>query len=260
MTDLPPQVAEVVARIGLPDAPVDSAPPRSGSGATTGELGLLLDWWLTVAPGPDRPLAVTQVQPPTGGTGNDALASMMAGVSAADRAADAGATLLVPGAPTADPVPARAVIGLLARKEASLVTYQSPGMSDRQWMAECAAVRDAIASVGHLRADPLGLLDALAAPELSFVVGVLIGSAARRTPCLIDGTGVLAAALVADRVAHRARGWWRVGSTSTDPARQTAADRLDLPGGLPLGLADDVGMGAQATIRLLGLVTDDAGP
>ena len=74
------------------------------------------------------------------------------------------------------------------------------------------------------------LLDALAAPELSFVVGVLIGSAARRTPCLIDGTGVLAAALVGDRVAHRARGWWRVGSTSTDPARQTAADRLDLPG------------------------------
>jgi hypothetical protein len=34
-----------------------------------------------------------------------------------------------------------------------------------------------------------------------------------------------------------------------------AIDRIDLAPGLPLGLTDDVGRGAQATVALLGLLT-----
>ena len=36
--------------------------------------------------------------------------------------------------------------------------------------------------------DPLALLDSLGASDIAAVAGVLLGAAARRTPCLIDGT------------------------------------------------------------------------
>ena len=86
-------------------------------------------------------------------------------------------------------------------------------------------------------------------------VGVLLGGAARRTPSIVEGTGELAAALVADRLCFRAKDWWRTGSTSPDPARVAAGDRLAIAPGLPLGLTDDAGRGADATIALLAMLT-----
>ena len=83
---------------------------------------------------------------------------------------------------------------------------------------------------------------------------MLLGAAARRTPCLIDGTEPATAALVADRLAFRAKAWWREAATSTDPAQRAAVNRIDLTAGLPLALSDEGGHGAQATVALLRLV------
>ena len=118
-------------------------------------------------------------------------------------------------------------------------------------MVMCADVRDRAAAVVDLRGEPMALLAALPAPGIAYTTGVLLGAAARRTPCLVDGTDELAAALVADRLCHRARGWWRAASDSPDPGRAAAIDRVDLAAGLPLALTDDAGRGAQATLALL---------
>jgi NaMN:DMB phosphoribosyltransferase len=187
-----------------------------------------------------------------------AATAVLAGIAATDRAIDAGATLLVPRVGARDDVSARAVVGLLTRKEASAVVAQSPGMTDREWMTVCAAVRDRMATASHLRGEPLALLDALGAGHLAGVVGVLLGASARRTPCLVDGTDELAAALVADRLSYtRAKGWWRAGSDSPDPGRHAAMDRIDITPGLPLGLSDDAGRGAQVTVAVLRMLTSD---
>jgi nicotinate-nucleotide--dimethylbenzimidazole phosphoribosyltransferase len=102
------------------------------------------------------------------------------------------------------------------------------------------------------------MLEALHAYQVAAVVGVLLSAAARRTPCLVDGTDELAAALVADRLCYRAKGWWRAGSDSPDPGRRAATERIDLAPGLPLGLTDDAGRGAEATLAILTLLTSDA--
>jgi nicotinate-nucleotide--dimethylbenzimidazole phosphoribosyltransferase len=127
-------------------------------------------------------------------------------------------------------------------------------MTDRDWMQACAAVRDHAASAADHRGDPVGLLGAVQAPAVALVVGILLGAAARRTACLVDGTDELAAALVADRICIRAKAWWRAGSDSPDPGRAAAIDRIDLAPGLPLGLTDDAGRGAEATLALLMLI------
>lgn len=243
--DLPAGLAAVVARITAPE-PSPAAVP----GDVTGVLADLDRWWRDCSHG--GPLVVADLDPPAP---DEVLVAVDAGIEAVDRAVDAGATLLVPRVRTRDDEAARTLIALLTRKEASAVVFQSEGMRDRDWMAACAAVRDRAATAVDHRGDPVALLAAVHAPGIALVAGVLLAAAARRTPCLIDGTDELAAALVADRLCFRAKGWWRPATDSPDPGRAAAIDRVDLAPGLPFGLTDDAGRGAQATVALLGLLT-----
>lgn len=242
--DLPAELADVVERIAAPEP---SSDPTTSD--VTGVLADLDQWWRACSDG--GALVVADLGPPAP---DDVLSALLAGIDAADRAVDAGATLLVPRVRVRDDEAARTLIALLTRKEASAVVFQPDGMSDRDWMAACAAVRDRAAGAAEQRGEPVALLAAVGASGVALVVGVLLGAAARRTPCLIDGTDELAAALVADRISFRAKGWWRAASDSPDPGRSAAIDRIDLVPGLPFGLTDDVGRGAQATVALLGLL------
>jgi nicotinate-nucleotide--dimethylbenzimidazole phosphoribosyltransferase len=150
---------------------------------------------------------------------------------------------------------ARAVIALLTRREASAVVHQPAGMTDRAWVAACVSVREAAVPLADLRAEPLGLVERLGAEGLAAVAGALLAAAAERTPCLLDGTGPLAAALVADRLCFRARGWWLPVSDSPDPARTAAVERLGLSPALRLGVYDEEGRAARACLALLALDT-----
>lgn len=240
---MPAAVADALTRIASPaDLVVDS--PHGA----TGELARLWEWW--AARGGDAPLQVAEVTPVSE---SSAEGSLVSGIAAADRAIDAGATLLVPRADARHDHAARAIIGLLTKREASALVDQPEGMSDQVWMDDVTAIRDLMSVHREQTGDHLSLLDGLDAGAIAGIAGVLIGAAARSTPCLIDGTDEWAGALVADRIAHRARHWWRGAATSTDPARTAARERVDIPGGPPLELSDDLGRGAQASVALLGL-------
>ena len=249
MTDpLPPFLGDVIARI---EAPTPAEEPPDIPDDITGSLADLLRWWRELVSA-SRP---TPADVCVDATDLDVDAALRAGLDAADRAVDGGATILVPRVSPRDDVAARTVIALLTRKEASRVLPQPPGMSDRDWMAACARVRDESADVGEHRGAPVDLLGALGASGIAAAVGTLLGAAARRTPCLVDGTDEVAAALAADRLSFRAKAWWRAASDSPDPGRVAAVDRVDLAAGLPLMLTDDRGRGAAATLALLDLLT-----
>jgi nicotinate-nucleotide--dimethylbenzimidazole phosphoribosyltransferase len=241
---LPDEVIAVVERIAAPDGVTAEVPSD-----VTGVLADLLRWWQAMSPGAAPVPAHVHVEP-----ADSAVDAVLAGIRAADRAIDAGSTLLVPTVDDRDDVAARTVISLLTRREASAVVGQPTGMTDRAWMQLCTEVRDRSADAAERRGEPLALLEALGATRMAFVAGVLLATAARRTPCLIDGTDELAAALVADRISYRAKAWWRAGSDSPDPGRAAAMDRIDLPRGLPLALTDDAGRGSAATLALLDLL------
>lgn len=244
---LPPDVADALTRIAAPPEDVAHAPD-----GVTGELARLWEWWAARAA--DTALHVAEVTPPPGPS---AEASLVSGITAADRAIDAGATLLVPRTDERNDHASRAIIGLLTKREASALVDQPDGMSDHVWMADVTAIRDLMAAHREKTGDHLSLLEGLETRAIAGIAGVLIGAAARSTPCLIDGTEEWAGALVADRIAHRARHWWRAASTSTDPARTAARERIDIAAGLPLELSDDLGRGAQASVALLRLTLED---
>lgn len=249
MTDaVPGPLAAVLERIAAPAPDSDPTPPAD----ITGSLAALWSWWAAVGSGqPEGRILLAETPDPDA----DRVAAVLAGVAAADRAVDSGATLLVPRATVRADAAARSIITLLTRREASGVVHQRPGMTDRAWMHLTAEVRDRAAVGADQRGDPLGLLATLGTPAIAMVVGTLLGAAARRTPCLIDGTDELAAALVADRLCYRAKGWWLVASDSPDPGRAAAIDRIDAAVGLPLALDDDSGRGADAVVALLSQLT-----
>jgi nicotinate-nucleotide--dimethylbenzimidazole phosphoribosyltransferase len=239
-------IEALAARITAPEPPA-SDPPLD----VTGELAALLTWWQRVGTAGEPKARVIEWNP-----ADESASAWAAGIAAADRAVDAGSTLLIPRirSQTCDQVTARAVISALTRRDPSAIVHQPLGMPDREWMQLCADVRDRATECAALRGQPVELVAGPDARSIAWGAGVLLGAAARRTPCLIDGTCISAAALVADRIAHRARTWWRAGSTSSDPGRIAAMDRLDLLESLPLDLSDDEGRGADATLALLALI------
>ena len=149
------------------------------------------------------------------------------GVALADAEADAGTDLLVASSPYEVPsIAVSALVGLLATKDASLVT--DAGLDDASWMVACAQVRDEMRRVRPVLADQLALLDALRMNETAYLAGLLLGAAARRTPVLLDGVLAAAAALIAQRASFRAVDWWLAGDLSTHPAHALALQRLSL--------------------------------
>ncbi len=252
--DLPAGVLDALERIELP-------PPAGTADAADGALGRLGAWWARVGasaipidsaigPAPEPDPAPDPADP------TDLVrAALVAGLADADRTVDAGATIVVVHASTpiqtTRSITARALVCALTRRDPAALLPQPDGVSDRTWMGMCAQVRDrAVAAEAH-RAEPTRMLAVIDAVPIGYWVGALLGTAARRTPCLLDGVEPLAAALLADRLASRAHGWWLAATDSPDPARAAAIDRARLTVGLPLGLADDAGLGARAVLAAL---------
>ena len=80
------------------------------------------------------------------------------------------------------------------------------------------------------------------------MTGFLAQAAVRRTPVLLDGVVVTAAALVADRLAPGARQWWQAGHLSTEPAHTLALQHLALEPIVDLRMR--LGEGTGAAIAL----------
>jgi nicotinate-nucleotide--dimethylbenzimidazole phosphoribosyltransferase len=188
----------------------------------------------------------------------DALAAdeveraVAAGRRLADEEVDAGADLLVPaslgvGATT----PAATLVAALTSTEPVAVTGRGSGIGDNAWMRKAAAVRDALRRARpHVR-DPLALLRVAGGADIAALTGLCVQAALRRTPVLLDGLVVGAAALLADQLAPGARGWWLVAQRCPEPAMELVVEHLDLPPLLDLGVRLGDGTGAVTVVPML---------
>ncbi len=180
----------------------------------------------------------------------EALAAVLAGAELADEEVDAGTDLLLIALPDPDlAVPVATLVGLLTRSDASAVT--ATGQDDAAWMLACSATRDAMRRGRPVLADQVALLAAVGGADLALASGLLLQAAARRTPVVLDGPAVAAAALVAARLSFRAPDWWLAGHLSPDPAHALALDRVSLEPILDLGLRGNDGTGALLAVPVL---------
>jgi nicotinate-nucleotide--dimethylbenzimidazole phosphoribosyltransferase len=83
------------------------------------------------------------------------------------------------------------------------------------------------------------------------MTGFCAQAAVRRTPMLLDGAVVTAAALAAERLAPGARQWWQAGHRSTEPVHTLALRHLELDPIVDLGMRLGEGSGALVALPVL---------
>ena len=269
-----PRIVVVAADHGIASAGVSADPP----GATAGQVAAVREQSApvavvaTVAGATVRVVDVAVDHDPDDGTAErfrvrrssgridteDALTdaenehAFTIGRALADEEVDAGADLLVPaslgvGATT----PASVLVAVLTTVEPVAVVGRGSGIDDNGWMRKAAAVRDAMRRARpHLR-DPLEMLRVAGGADLTVLTGFLVQAALRRTPVLLDGLVVGAAALVADELAPGAKQWWLAAGRSPEPAWTLITDRLGLVPLLDLGVRLGDGTGAVTAMPLL---------
>lgn len=253
----PPSEGADAARAALADAGISSS---------HGALVELAVWWASVRgnatappprqvagvgitsplPDPAR-LAVRRLplEPPA-----DPEAALDWGVGIADTLADEGTDLVLVAV---DDVRGRRVIGaeLVGADAVSALGWPLPDdgsvdaaltgvVDDERWMDDVIELRDGLRAVRGLAGEPVALLKALGSPSLAAATGLLLQSAARRTPAVLGGPGAAAAALLARGQAWECSDWWQLAAAPEDGLheRVLAGLRLTPLPGPAVGIED----------------------
>jgi nicotinate-nucleotide--dimethylbenzimidazole phosphoribosyltransferase len=183
---------------------------------------------------------------------DELTAALEAGRRIADDEVDAGADLLIAGdMGIGNTTPATALIAALTDTEPVVVVGRGSGVDDAGWARKTAAVRDALYRCRHSLTDPVALLRICGGADLAALAGFCAQSAVRRTPLLLDGLVVTAAALLAERLAPGARQWWQAGHLSTEPAHAVALNRLGLDPIVDMGMRLGEGTGAAIALSVV---------
>lgn len=176
-------------------------------------------------------------------------AAIAVGIDIADSEVDSGADLLIAGdLGVANTTAASILVAAVAGGEPVAVVGRGSGIDDSAWMRKTVAIRDGLRRARKVTGDPLALLQTVGGTEIAALAGFLAQAAQRRTPVLLDGFVVGAAALLADELAPNARAWWVASQQSPEPAHELALRHLDIDPILDLGVG--LGQGASALIAL----------
>ncbi|WP_156624346.1 nicotinate-nucleotide--dimethylbenzimidazole phosphoribosyltransferase [Mycobacterium sp. 852002-30065_SCH5024008] len=185
-------------------------------------------------------------------TDDETAAAIAAGRAIADEEVDAGADLLIAGdMGIGNTTPAAVLVAALTNAEPVSVVGFGTGIDDAGWARKTAAVRDALFRARRVLPDPVALLRCGGGADLAAMAGFCAQAAVRRTPLLLDGMAVTAAALVAERLAPGARLWWQAGHRSTEPGHALALTELGLEPILDLRMRLGEGSGAALALPLL---------
>lgn len=185
-------------------------------------------------------------------TADQAAAAVEAGRRIADEEVDAGADLLIGGdMGIGNSTAATTLIAALTGAEPVGVVGPGTGVDDAGWARKTGAVRDALFRAEAVRSDPVGLLRCCGGADLAALAGFCAQAAVRRTPLLLDGLAVTAAALVAEQLAPGARLWWQAGHHSPEPAHALALAQLDLEPIVDLRMRLGEGTGAAVALGVL---------
>ncbi|MGH3523845.1 MAG: nicotinate-nucleotide--dimethylbenzimidazole phosphoribosyltransferase, partial [Mycobacterium sp.] len=175
-----------------------------------------------------------------------------AGRQIADQEVDGGADLLIAGdMGIGNTTAATVLVAALTDIEPVAIVGYGTGIDDTGWARKTAAVRDALFRATPVASDPAALLRCCGGADLAAIAGFCAQAALRRTPLLLDGMAVTAAALVAERLAPGARLWWQAGHRSTEPAHALALAQLGLDPILDLRMRLGEGTGAALALSVL---------
>ena len=250
----PPEVtAQMVANIDSGGAAVNVLAQVAGAGVRVVDIAVDCDEPLSPAIGAHkirRSSRNLDIEDPL--SPDEARAAVQAGKKIADEEADAGADLLIAGdMGIGNTTAATTLVAIITKTEPVAAVGRGSGIDDAGWMRKTTAVRNAMYRAHRAADDPITLLAACGGADIAAMAGFCAQAAARRTPLLLDGLVVTAAALVAERLAPGARQWWQAGHRSTEPAHELALAELALEPIVDMKMRLGEGTGALVALPIV---------
>ncbi|QGK69397.1 nicotinate-nucleotide--dimethylbenzimidazole phosphoribosyltransferase [Allosaccharopolyspora coralli] len=185
-------------------------------------------------------------------TAEQVVDAVKAGRTIADEEIDAGADLLVAGdMGIGNTTPAAVLVAALTSTEPVAVVGRGTGIDDTAWMRKTSAIRDALRRARPVVGDPIALLRTSAGADIAALAGFLAQASVRKTPVVLDGVVVGAAAMVAEELAPGASKWWLAGHRSVEPGARIVLEHLDLTPVLDLGMRLGEGSGALTALPIV---------
>ena len=185
-------------------------------------------------------------------SGPECTAALNLGRAVADEEVDGGADLLIAGdMGIGNTTPAAVLVSAITGVEPIAVIGRGTGIDDAAWMRKASVVRDARRRAMVVLGQPEALLRTVGGADLAAMVGFLAQAAVRRTPVILDGVVIAAAALLADDLVPGARQWWVAGHRSVEPAHDVALNRLGLRPLIDLEMRLGEGSGAVMALPLV---------
>lgn len=248
----PPEVtAQMVANIAAGGAAINALATVSGASVRVVDMAVDAET--------DESVSTYKVRRSSGSIDReDALsedevrAALAAGRDIADEEVDGGADLLIAGdMGIGNTTPATVLIAAVTNTEPVAAVGRGTGVDDAGWIRKTAAIRDSLRRARPVVKDPIALLRTVGGADLAAMTGFLIQAAVRRTPVVLDGVVVTAAALVANDLSVGASAWWLAGHRSTEPAHALALAHLRMDPLLDLSMRLGEGSGAMVALPIL---------
>lgn len=183
----------------------------------------------------------------------DLLAGSLAqGAALGDELADADLDLLVLGElHVGGSTTAAAVVGAAQRRRVLEVVGRGSGVDDTAWMRKVAAVREGLRRARSRPRDVPSILQTVGSADLAVVTALLLRTAARGLPVILDGHVSAAAAVLAHRVSPTSRQWWLFPERGEEPCVHRAQDALGMVPVHELGVRTGLGVAGLAAVGTL---------
>ena len=181
---------------------------------------------------------------------------VLSGASVALDECDKGMDLLAVGdMGIANTTPSSAIVACLTGEPAGKVTGRGTGVDDEALRAKARVVERALEVNRPGASDALDVLSKVGGFEIAFLAGAMLGAASKRVPVVLDGFITTAAALVANGLCPRLKGFLTASHVSAERGHLIALDFLGLKALLKLGMRLGEGSGAAVAMLLVEAAT-----
>jgi nicotinate-nucleotide--dimethylbenzimidazole phosphoribosyltransferase len=183
---------------------------------------------------------------------SELTAAVAAGCELAAELADADIALVAAGEMgIANTTAASALTAALLAVEPSTVCGRGTGIDDETRSRKVAVIERALHVNAVSATRPVSALAAVGGLEIAFLVGLIVGAAARRMLVVLDGFVAGSAALVAQVLQPRVVDYLVAAHLSTEPGHRLILERLGLVPLLDWNLRLGEGSGAVLVLPLL---------
>lgn len=151
----------------------------------------------------------------------------------------------------ANTTPSAAILSVLSGCSVEEATGRGTGLDDEQLARKVEVIEKAIALNRPDPSDPLDILSKVGGFEIAGIAGLILGSASRRKPVLVDGFISTAGAMIAKALCPAAADFMILAHASAERGHQLACRYLEKQPLLDLGMRLGEGTGAALAMHLV---------